>query len=374
MCGIIMGISETKNVNQQVIDQLENQITRGQKGFGIIYIDKENKVEIRRATELTKVLVDLYMKESKKIILHHRFPTSSDNQLDQTHPIEINNGSLKYKYLVIHNGVVTNNMRLKREHEELGFVYTTEYTEKIGITDYVRFNDSESVGIEVARLIEKQTNQLDLRGSVAFIAIKINKKTNKAINIYYGRNEGSPLKLAKSRGNIFMSSEGMGSDVKPFMLYEFNLKDLKLKKTKLIIEEIKEEIEITQQELKPIQNNEVVEVKKLNLLKTIKPETKKSKEEEMLEEEYLEVIKESRQLLDARIDEYMESFEKQENLFADIMPDVTVMARNIVESILETQATCKQLWLEREIPDDTNYNSFDNEYDSKYDAPNRQVI
>jgi len=42
------------------------------------------------------------------IIAHHRYPTSTKNLINQTHPIQVSNELLEHDYLVIHNGVITN--------------------------------------------------------------------------------------------------------------------------------------------------------------------------------------------------------------------------------------------------------------------------
>ena len=144
MCGLIAAFNtaakigkgktlitlKPENVNSYIIDQYQEQSNRGQKGFGIIRIDSKNNVEIDRACESTKFLLDLYMKESKMIIAHHRQPTSTENKLGQTHPILVRNDILEHIYLFIHNGIITNHDELRKKHIELGFQYQTECYEK----------------------------------------------------------------------------------------------------------------------------------------------------------------------------------------------------------------------------------------------------
>lgn len=240
MCGIIGAFNDNKNqkenVNEWVIDTLQNQIDRGEKGFGIIFIDKSLKVIIKRACELTKTMLDLYMNNAKMIILHHRNPTSSANKLSQTHPILVENKSLKYKYYVVHNGIVSNDEDVKKAHKQLGFEYTTEYEKRwFSANSDIKFNDSECIAIELARYIEKKTDTMAIIGSAAFIGLQVDKKTNKALNVYFGRNNGCPLNLAASRGKIRLSSEGQGTAITENFLYSFNLKDFKIKKRKMTI-------------------------------------------------------------------------------------------------------------------------------------------
>ena len=45
---------QPKPVNEEIIDQLEDQISRGREGFGILMINKKNEIELKRATEISK--------------------------------------------------------------------------------------------------------------------------------------------------------------------------------------------------------------------------------------------------------------------------------------------------------------------------------
>ncbi len=248
MCGII-GVfnhgDKEQTANDEVLEILQDQISRGKEGFGISFIDKDRKVDTKRATIAAKAIIDLYHEPNQKpsAIMHHRMPTSSENKLSQTHPIRVEDGSLKHNYLVIHNGVVRNCDDLREEHEKLGFVYTTPRMRKWYQSEEEEYNDSESLAIEVARLVEGQTKRLDVEGSAAFIALQINKKSNTVKRVYFGRNDSNPLKLAATRGKITLSSEGKGDNIKPFFLYHFSLTDYKIKKQKLKFqkEEKKEE-------------------------------------------------------------------------------------------------------------------------------------
>jgi hypothetical protein len=238
MCGIIAAFnSDNKPVNEWVIDTYEEQVGRGEKGFGIVLIDKDGSYKLKRATEPVKALVDLNLHESSMILMHHRYPTSTDNYLDQTHPIKVSDGSLNYDYLVVHNGVIINDKDLKKEHEALGFVYNTAY-----ITTHKEevFNDSECVAIEVARFIEEQTDKIGAIGSNAFLALQIGKdikNKGKVVKVFFGRNDGSsPLNMSASKTRIRVSSEGAGDEVKPFLLYSFAPGSNKFKKRKMKFE------------------------------------------------------------------------------------------------------------------------------------------
>lgn len=236
MCGIIGAFNFNKNketVNENVLNILQDQIQRGKEGFGVTMIGKNNKVETMRATIPAKAILDLYMNKAKMIVMHHRMPTSSENKISQTHPIEVDNNLLKYKYLVVHNGVVRNCDKLKKEHEAKGYKYTTVRIRQWYSKEEEEYNDSEALAIEAACYIEKQTKGLKIEGSVAFIAIQIEKETNIAKQIFFGRNDSNPLKLSASRNKIRLSSEGEGDNIKESILYNFKLKDFKIHKRKL---------------------------------------------------------------------------------------------------------------------------------------------
>lgn len=206
---------------------MEDQLDRGNKGFGAIYIDNKGKFKIIRACHQTKTLIDNHFNPSQMVIMHHRWPTSSDNQISQTHPIIIDNGSLKHGYLIIHNGVIRNDKELKTQHEKDGFKYTTDDQED------KRFNDSECLAIEVAKFIEGQTKIIGIIGSCAFIAAQFNKKTKTITKIFYGRDNTNPLKLAKNRSILYLTSASKGENIKPNTLYSFNIKNFTISKNKL---------------------------------------------------------------------------------------------------------------------------------------------
>jgi predicted glutamine amidotransferase len=230
MCGIIAMFDKRvkgEDVNEAVVNQYEEQFNRGTDGYGAVFIAKDGSYKIKRATEATKALIDLYMNPSKMILFHHRQPTSTDNFMDQTHPMVISHGSLKHDYLVVHNGIISNDDELKAKHEKLGFIYRTQYTEDTTAAT-VKFNDSECLAIEVARYIEEQSEEIDTFSSAAFVALQIDKKTDKVIQVFFGKSQASALNIHSSAGRIELSSEGRGAEVTE-QLWSFNIENFKLK-------------------------------------------------------------------------------------------------------------------------------------------------
>lgn len=240
MCGIIAAFSTTvkngkKNetnafkVNDMIVNQYQDQFERGQRGFGIIRIDKKKKIELDRACEPTKFLLDLYMKPSEMIIAHHRTPTSTDNKIDQTHPMFVSNKSLQYDYYVVHNGMISNDTELYDKHIELGFKYTTEYSEDYGYQGSYKkkkFNDSEALAIELALFIENKVEAVGTENAAAFIILQVNKKSNIAEKVFFGRNGySSVLNMLKEKGKMMISSKGEGDEVPVNILWSFKLND-----------------------------------------------------------------------------------------------------------------------------------------------------
>lgn len=236
MCGIIAAFNTaTKNqqpedANEFIINQYQNQYSRGTEGFGIIRINEKQEIEIDRACEPTKFLIDLYLKKSKIIIAHHRHPTSTSNKINQTHPIVVKNGQLEHDYLVIHNGIISNDEELHNKHIMEGFIYTTECYESTNYynnTPKLKWNDSEALAIELALFIEERIPTIRLNNTAAFIVLQINKKTKKPEQIFFGKNSTGALNMKKTTGQLLLSSEGEGDEVKENKLYSFKTNDPK---------------------------------------------------------------------------------------------------------------------------------------------------
>lgn len=268
MCGIIFAANFDKKkdepANEAVLDIFEDQSNRGTKGFGVVFIQKDGSYKVKRSCNPVKMTIDVYDKDNAApiILMHHRYPTSSANKMKETHPIEVDNGSLKYKYLVAHNGIIQNDDEMREKHEGLGFVYTTlrktEYNQE-------EFNDSECLAIEFSRLAENQISEMEIKGSIAFVALQIDKKTDKVEKVFFGRDDSSPLKMSKTRDKIRISSEGEGDNIKENTFYSFNLTDFKLDKKEL---KIKKETQTEWETTEPASDHS-----------TAKREDKKEKEE-----------------------------------------------------------------------------------------------
>lgn len=227
MCGLIGTLGKTKKANNReaidyVIHQYEDQCGRGMKGFGVVDIDDEGYVHIARATEPVKMMFDLRDTKGKHVFLHHRSPTSTDNKIDQTHPIEVEHKELRYTWLVMHNGTIRNATELKKIHEDLGYVYLTAY-KKEWSTSYIadNFNDSESLAIELARYLEGVTKEMKCQGGLAFMAIAMNSDY-KVAKVYIGTNGYGGISYTDNEDEVVFASEENGIDVKSNEAIEFD--------------------------------------------------------------------------------------------------------------------------------------------------------
>lgn len=253
MCGIIgyIGFKDNKKTQETaknfLIQQYQRQFERGTKGFGIITINK-NKFNILRATEPTKALLDLHFSKNPIILFHHRMPTSTDNTLEQTHPIFISHKKLTFDWLIMHNGIIYNDKERKKIHEEEKYKYTTEtqkYYSEIIKEPITEFNDSETFAIDLARYLENLDKELQCQGSFGFIALKIEKKSQKPFSIIWGKDKTNPLSHEITKKGILIASELPLPKIQnpELTTFEIEIKNLekfninKLKTTKIIIPE-----------------------------------------------------------------------------------------------------------------------------------------
>jgi len=224
MCGICYCYSENNNASDVVIQQFNNQRERGLKGFG--FVADTPRPKYVRATDEKSIIEKLRHLKSKEVLFHHRLPTSTDNVFNACHPFRIK-GSNGNVYYVIHNGVIWNDDELKEKHDKLGIKY-------ISIQPDGRFNDSEALAIELVRYLSGDVKKLEVEGSIAFICKEY--KDNKPINLYFARNQSSPLKFRKNKnGVIQISSEqkGKSTSVPVNLLHKLNYRSGKITTKKL---------------------------------------------------------------------------------------------------------------------------------------------
>ena len=222
MCGIIAYIAnnnKTGHIGKPILEQYQEQLNRGEKGFGLMEIFKD-RVEVQRSVEPVKALMDVRFSEAQIGVFHHRYPTSTENTISQTHPFFISHDELEFDYWINHNGVIHNAEDLFKHHtEELGYIYDTYEPEEttfnysqgrkssIG-SKYSKkeFNDSESLAIEVARYFNGDTEEIAAEGTIVFFAVQLDKDTGKPLHMLWGRNEGNPLDCINQEDGLLLAS------------------------------------------------------------------------------------------------------------------------------------------------------------------------
>lgn len=216
---------DNKPAQKQVWKRYKAQKDRGSEGFGYIGIKQSG-----RATVAERFMFEHGVEEKIKgttlstILFHHRYPTSTPNLPEASHPLKVSHTELKYDYYIVHNGVIQNDDTLKTKHEKLGYTYLTELTEQYKTKDgYVYYNgsvwnDSEAFAIELARNIEGKSDKVEATGSIAYIAMQLDKATRQVIALYYGTNGGNPLTIDDTKEFLCIASEG-GKAVNDHMCY-----------------------------------------------------------------------------------------------------------------------------------------------------------
>lgn len=243
MCGLIAQIKKKDDgvpTHDTIKGMLASQINRGREGFGYIAFDKEIFSYVRRETrsEIERILD---MNSKRSIIFHHRIPTSTPNLADCTHPIKVSNPELDYDYYLAHNGMISNDTILKKEHESLGYEYNTFVENTIKTKNfcdtYSKFNDSEALTIDVARFLDGKQDSIKARGSIAFICAQTDKETGEVLNVYFGRNS-SPITMKLTANSLILRSEGEKDSVPAHFMHCLNMKTFKVSKEPCQIGEI----------------------------------------------------------------------------------------------------------------------------------------
>jgi len=233
MCGIISVIQKNKKpALKKLRKAYHSQKSRGSEGFGYITVDNGiASALIRRQTE-KEIFAQLSSCRSTDILFHHRMPTSTLNTRNTAHPIPVSNDQLEYDYFVVHNGGLSNDKELSKEYKEKGFKYTSELKQGFFSEDEqlvyfedtptIKHNDSETVAIDVALAIEAGATGLRSRGTIAFMALQVEKTTRRAVNLFFAHNEGRPLVMKNDSDLFRVSSEGSGVAVPTHKLHVYD--------------------------------------------------------------------------------------------------------------------------------------------------------
>lgn len=230
MCGIIAIIQKNgKPAVKKLRKAYQQQKSRGSEGFGFIAIQNGTLQHFTRKRFEKEIFKELSPIRATDLLFHHRQPTSTQNTENTAHPIPVSHPSLEYDYYVVHNGVITNDKELSLKFKEEGFTYTTElvpcvyskyedmyYVEDDGKTQH---NDSETLAIDLALAIEHGADKIQSKGGIVFMALQVNKKTQKCVSLFFGKNDGRPLVLEDTATYVRISSIGSGKPIEEHKLH-----------------------------------------------------------------------------------------------------------------------------------------------------------
>lgn len=205
--------------------RFEAQRSRGTTSFGF-YLPETNRLTHNVKENRIKTLLKRSKGSNHEVLFHHRFSTSTADVPNACHPFSTKD-FFKNNYVGVHNGVISNDNELEKQHLELGIEYVSR--QKNG-----QFNDSEALIYDIARYLEGEVDELTAQGSIAFIVIKRNKD-GKPTTLFFGRNSGNPLKIKKTKHSLTLSSQGEGKDVDPNKLYSYDYETGEIKSRYLYI-------------------------------------------------------------------------------------------------------------------------------------------
>ena len=210
MCGIVYSENfDGSPVNNAVLQQFDKQRSRGTEGFGVFDGIRQHLVHETKEKKILKWLVN---HDSPLLLMHHRFPTSTINVRQASHPFSTKAYFGDTQYILVHNGHITNDDELYVEHQERGIKYHS-------LLPDLTFNDSEALLWDLALTLEGKQDKLTAYGGTAFICLKLVK--GKLDKMYFGRNY-NPLILQRTKEGISLSSEGEGEAINPQTLYTWN--------------------------------------------------------------------------------------------------------------------------------------------------------
>lgn len=218
---------DKKSASKMTLKRYRQQKVRGSQGFGYISVKQNGEVhEWGRAKDEQSIVECMEKDNSPSFMFHHRYPTSTPNLLEATHPIKVSHEKLRHDYYVTHNGIISNDDDLKVAHDLEKFEYQTRIVESFTTreTTYSRemFNDSEAFAIELAKVLDGSQKEINAKGSIAFIALQVNKDTQKVENVFYGRNYSNPLKCFRGSDFFTLCSEGKGESIEADRLYRYD--------------------------------------------------------------------------------------------------------------------------------------------------------
>lgn len=194
---------------------------RNSDGIGALFIKSDGTYSVVKALDIEDFLgeIENIYKEfinSVVIIGHSRFATSGENDLKNVHPIKKG----KSEFIVIHNGVISElSGEIKGKNDSYSLM--------------VKLNKEYKKTNSAIKSIENVLSDLSYSATYSLF---IYHKTTK--RLFYVKEQGTEINFSKMIGKkIILASTKKGVypyltkkiDIKPYVLYEIDLNNIKLK-------------------------------------------------------------------------------------------------------------------------------------------------
>lgn len=225
MCSImyVKNLVDSGRVNDLCRVLYEGQKHRGSDAFGVVAFSAEEYYVDKWLSEGDFILALSEMKYSEMLI-HTRYPTSTENVIESAHPFVVERGGSRYYF--IHNGVIGNAVELREKHLASGVDVSSVYPYVSYDVVSGKFNDSEALAYEVVDFIAGGcVGAVSARGSVAMICLEQEIATGRAVGVYYYRNDYNPMTMLRTSGTFALASEGLGEKVESGKLFKFSYSD-----------------------------------------------------------------------------------------------------------------------------------------------------
>ena len=196
MCGIV-GYVGNKQVVPLIIDGLRKLEYRGYDSAGIAVVDDNNHLELRRAEGKLRNLeecIRLNPLDGNYGIGHTRWATHGRPTEENAHPHRDCSGRI----VVVHNGIIENYLKLKKELQEKGHEFKTETDTEIVahlIEEHIKTD-----GLNFEESVRKSVHQL--KGIFA-LSIISSDEPDKIIAV----REGPPVVIGLGDGEFFVASD-----------------------------------------------------------------------------------------------------------------------------------------------------------------------
>lgn len=195
MCGIVSGISPSRNITPILIHNLKRVEYRGYDSAGVAVIDDDGKLRRVRISGKIKELestIDNDQLIGKIGIAHTRWATHGRPSIENAHP-HVKEGQVA----LVHNGIIENHKILKAQQIERGHQFTSETDSEVVVNEiYDRLQQGDDIFSALTATISL------LEGSYA-----LNIISDRYPERLLATCHGSPLVIGIGDGEYFIASD-----------------------------------------------------------------------------------------------------------------------------------------------------------------------